>query len=295
MLPSEVGEFARVCTDVANSVRDRDGFVAVRSLLQRFGADLRLRPLLVEAILAHDKDSRWTVLVDAEKFPITQSQIDSEKATQPLPDRFRNTVSHELIHSLPFRVREFGIRLKKPADSRTSQSEFVQHLEQHIERLSPLLLLPQDTLKSFLSQRIEPLSLKGLTELRHKHGLSRYVVLNRLNLLPATDDNRRHVGLRNVGFGIGEWRNGNAVLRKWPLFRNFERNLIPSFLNRLAAQDYLPLGNVAPTMILNGGVTDFDCAIGTPAVPDSENAKVRMTVEDPSRKRDVFLFSVQKL
>ncbi len=106
-------ELAAICNAVGEACSDEHGFVAVRSLLSRFKAELILRPLLVEAMIAsvelHDSSARWAVLVDSERYPLDTGAIQRESLGSPLPARFRFTVAHELAHAVAFRPSEFGV------------------------------------------------------------------------------------------------------------------------------------------------------------------------------------------
>ena len=88
--------------------------------------------------------SRWRLLVDSEKYTFPQGALAHESTTTPLPARFRNTVAHELTHSLAYRAKEFGVSLTLPtASDKKKSSEMVAEIEQHTEHLSPLLLVPE--------------------------------------------------------------------------------------------------------------------------------------------------------
>src|SRR5580704_4343442 len=91
---------ANICTQMGNLCADTNGFVSVRSLLERFQTKLIARPLLVEAMIAsmpnaESEGSRWAVLVDSERYPVSQLDIERESFSQTLPVRFRFTVAHE--------------------------------------------------------------------------------------------------------------------------------------------------------------------------------------------------------
>ena len=148
----ELDQFAKVCTEIANDVADDSGFVSVRALLERFQAKLLIRPLLVEGMLAsldldareQGRTSRWAVLVDSESYSVTDSEVREEHPGKPLPSRLRNTVAHELVHSLAFRPSEFGIKLAKSNESEKSKA-LVESIERQTERFSPLLLWSEES------------------------------------------------------------------------------------------------------------------------------------------------------
>src|ERR1044072_6979970 len=99
-----VGDLSRIgekCAAVAESAADISGFVSVQSLLKQFNAALRMRPLLVEGMLAikegdasQGQKSHWLVLVDRERYPVSEEDIANETASKPLPSRLRFTIAH---------------------------------------------------------------------------------------------------------------------------------------------------------------------------------------------------------
>src|SRR5581483_6356163 len=235
-----------VCTEIANQVADSDGFISIRSLLERFGTKLRLRPLLVEGMIGSvhsldGKPTQWTVLVDSERYPDVGASIDTESAAKPLPAQFRFTVAHELAHSLAFRTGEFGVKLEGISD-KSKGSALVEEIERETDRLALLLLFAEQDLDKQLRGLTGPIDIEFLTKLRRECGLSREVLINRLTLSRAMDRTglwqRPH--LREFGLAIGEWNtSGNAVIRRWPTFLNFNR-LVPMGLLKATQQDKLP-------------------------------------------------------
>lgn len=306
---NEIGQFANVCTKIGNDVVDEFGFVSIRNLLSQFQANLLIRPLLVEGMLASVNDSqgntqksKWAILLDSETYSINESDIEVESSYKPLPSRLRNTVAHELVHSLAFRPAEFGIRLTKNIDSKKSKATLVKAIEDQTERLSPLLLWPEKSLTKFLSTKNKQLSAEELTQILRGMGISRYVLINRLSLLPLTDNNRNRAGLFNLGVGLGEWCDGNkAVLRKWPIFLNFDRNIVPSFLLTLQKQDLLAAEAIFPDRAFGmcGGPNnsiEFETNAGTISSANSTTMRVHCSIEETSRKPgSTFLVVVRKL
>ena len=307
---SELAQFAKVCTSIGNDIADEAGFVPIRNLLSRFHAKLLIRPLLVEGMLASVEESgqgdsstsQWAVLLDSETYQVSKSDLELEDSNKPLSSRLRNTVAHELVHSLAFRPSEFGIRLENSKGHKRGRSALVEEIEKQTEKFSPLLLWPENSLAKFLSTKMQTITIEELTQVFKTMGISRYVLINRLSLLPLTDDNRNHEGLRNIGIGIGEWCSENrAVLRSWPLFLNFERHVIPSFLLTLRKQDRLP----AETIFLDqafgmcGGANNYIELETKAKTIDSDNLKtmhVQCSIEKTKRKiGSSFLFAVRKL
>jgi hypothetical protein len=306
MLPGDLARIAELCTAIGNEVTDESGFVPVRNLLQRFQADLLIRPLLVEGMLAsrvtdpNASRPRWMVLVNAETYPYSSRDIEEERLTRQLPQRMRNTIAHELVHSLAFRPSEFGLRLKTRTDTKETLREFIKAVEQETEQLSPLLLWSERSVGIFLQGRKEAVSLFDFLSVLEKVGISRYVLVNRLRLLSASEL-LFSAGLRNLAIGLGRWTSSTAHLRGWPLFANFDDGLVPSFLLKLPGHDVVPASAIFDDdeFALLGGPKSsiaFDTSAGTKAVPDATKFRVEVTVEDGLRKRnEEFLFVVRRL
>jgi len=308
---NELMQFANVCTSIGNDVANATGFVKIQDLLKTFDAKLFVRPLLVEGMLVslHDADvdnttsrTHWAVLLDSETYPITTKDVEKENQNNPLPSRLRNTVAHELVHSLAFRPTEFGIQLLKTGNAKKSNAESVEEIEQQTEQFSPLLLWPENSLKIFLDNLKQPVNAGDLKYLLQNMAISRYVLINRLRLLPLDNKIRNKKGLENIGIGIGEWReNGKAVLRSWPLFFNFERNVVPRFLLTLRRQDRLPLESIIPdyesmTSNVNYKTTSLEVKASASGVANSLSMKVNYSLEHTNKKvGSTFLFVVQKI
>lgn len=308
---SELAAFAEKCIAIANEISDERGFVPVRNLLTRFQARLLVRPLLVEGILASIEpnngngfDDRWAVLVDSETYEINESDVEEESEERPLPSRLRNTIAHELVHSLAFRPSEFGIRLQKPIGSEESQAALVKAIEQETEKLSPLLLWSEKAISDLLKEKKCALSLEELKLECRRRGISREVLINRLRLLGAKDerDLKYRQGLRNLAVGMAEWVDDrSAVLRNWPLFFNFDRNHVPAFLLKLNLQDRLSAKAVFPDskFAMCGGPeqsVEFVTDAGIHGVPNAERIRVECSSEVGSRKPGSrFLYVLRRL
>jgi hypothetical protein len=306
----DIGRIAELCRAIGNDATDDSGFVAVRHLLARFQADLLIRPLLVEGMLASAKPAsistssptRWTVLVDSEKYPFTQLDVDEERPTRPLPHRMRNTVAHELVHSLAFRTMEFGVRLKTNTDRNKSLREFVSKLEEETERLSPLLLWSEKAIGMLLKGRKEKLSLADLIHVMDTAGISRYVLVNRLILLGLASDSGQFLfstGLRNLAVGMGVWGARTARLKGWPLFCNFDNGIVPAFLLSMHQHECVPAESLFSdsNFAMLGGpnnVVDLRTSAGTRAVPNAKEISVQISVEQGLRREnEEFLFVVR--
>jgi hypothetical protein len=305
--PGDLARIAELCAAIGNEVTDESGFVPVRELLNRFDADLVIRPLLVEGMLVLRQESarlrngkKWLVLVDSETYESTSRDVEEERPTRPLPDRLRNTIAHELVHSLAFRPAEFGVRLKTRTDTKESFRQFVKAIEEETEQLSPLLLWSDKALSMLVRGRKHPLSLFDFLRVVENFGISRYVLVNRLRLLRPTDANGFLFtpAMRNLAVGLGTWGTKTAYIKGWPLFCNFEDGLIPTFLLKTTGRDLLAADTVFSdeTLAMLGGpnnVAELQVSAGTPAFPDAKKQKIKISVEEGLRKLgENFLFTV---
>lgn len=296
-LPPEVlAQFAHACRSISNATADQDGFVPIRNLLARFQASLIARPLLVEGMIASQRrkgsdDYRWLVLVDGEKYHFDDKDLQEEGPHKTLPERLRFTIAHELAHSLAFRVSEFGIRLPN-INAQNPSRALVQAIEAETDRLSSLLLVSQKALERvFKGRGIQPTA-DELAQARRLMGISRPVLISRLRSLSSGDADglRNSYGMANFAVGIAEWtQDGTARLRNWPIFANFERNLLPEFLLNLAHQDRLPATTsfASQSFFLCGGserVVNLTSNAGTPHSPRAERLELACSAEDSSRR-----------
>ena len=306
----DLHRMAEVCNAIGNDVSDDSGFVPIRDLLARFNSRLLLRPLLVEGMLASTSDasagngnerSRWAILVDSDTYQVGEDAIATESTATPLPVRFRNTIAHELVHSLAFRAPEFGVRLKVSPDDAETLSEVVISIERETEDLSPRLLCPEKALSKLLQGKKEQCSADEFVNLARRLGISRQVLVNRLRMLHPTEPNgfRHSNGLRDIGIGLAEWNNWRgAVLKGWPLFTNFSRNIVPAFFFKLSRQNGLLAQDVwhDDSFAMCGGamkVVDMVTNAGTPSAPDSGKLKVRLSFEECDRNGGAeFLYTV---
>ena len=307
LTPTEREQLVQICSAIGNEVATDDGFVSVRNLLARFQTHLYVRPLLVEGMLARvsrhgGQNTGWAVLVDSETYPIDSLEIEHESSTKPLPFRFRNTVAHELVHSLAFRTSELGVRLQSRSDKSEDTQDLVNDIEEETEALSPLLLLPEKSLAKLLSSRRHSLSIEDVVRISQTMGLSRPALIGRLRLIPPTDNYRfrQSDALKNLGVGIAEWLDGKvAILRKWPLFLNFERNIFPDFLMALSRQDISAVTVVADKNFgMCGGWTDkieIETGAGVSGAPSAHKISVQISMEWVERAPgQQFFFIVKK-
>jgi hypothetical protein len=310
LVPTDLARFAQVCAAIGNEVAsDEDGFVAIRQLVSRLGAALVIRPLLVEGMLASLSGAasaaygnrQWAVLVDSDTYSITPADLEDESFGNPLHWRFRNTVAHELVHLIALRANEFGLRAREISTLKGSQEAIVDAIERDTELLSPLLLWPEKALEKFLVSKAEPLSIADLVDVSRSLGISRPVSVSRLNLIPQADPLRltQTRALKNVAIGVAEWIDKKvASLKKWPLFINFDRNIVPTFLLNLRAQERLSASSIVqdPAFGMCGGWQDstiFECPAGVPDAPDAHSMHVRLSMEWVERAAgNTFFFAV---
>ncbi len=298
------------CVKAAEELAGSDGFVQLRALAERFKTPVIFRPLLVEAMLASlatgedanaSTPTAWRVLVDSERFRITQQQFDAETSISPLPERVRNTVAHEILHSLSFRQTESGVDFRMVRKKGEANDEFLGRVERETEKLSPLLLVPRKLLMGIANAA--KFEIDDVEAMRAACTVSREVLVNRLRLLGDYDpDNLRHrSSLVNTALGIGEWIDGRtAQLLGWPLFSNFENSRNPRFVDELI-QGRSVLSHKAtddPFFVLNGGTatsSEFDGHVEGERL-DYLRMRVRMSVEGCCRRRvGRFLFLIKKL
>lgn len=306
-----IKHFAQVCREIGNEVADAGGFVAMGSLLDRFGADIIFRPLLVEGMLASQDEAKsegsrrrqWVVLIDSDRYSERMAQVHQESAAAQLPERLRNTIAHELVHLLALSPGDFGLTGKDHTAGAAEERRLVAEIERDTELLSPFLLWPERSLQAMLNGRDAAISIEELASVRRKLGISRPVLVNRLKLFLAGDASgmRYRNGIRNMGVGMGEWLpDGTAVLRRWPKFVNFDRNIVPSALGTLTSDADIPAATVLdePTFAFCGGprnTIEFVSKCGTAADPETEEMRVHLSVETTSRRgSSTFLYAVKK-
>jgi hypothetical protein len=307
----EITQFTDACTRIGDEVADEGGFVKIRDLLNRFHASVIVRPLLVEGMLASinerpgggPQSRRWAVLIDSETYRISDDDIANESSSRPLAPRLRNTIAHELAHSLAFRPSEFGITLNHSYGGE-NKSSFVRSIEHVTEGLSPLLLFTDKALKHLVKGRKTQVSVEELDDLRQRLGISRDVLVARLWRLRAAEDGRFRdsTALRGLGVGIGEWTpDGGAYLRSWPLYINFDRNIAPSVFRMLPKQNRLSARTAFPESdwVLNGGRefrATFLCEAGLSSQQLSERILVEAAVSPVARTGgNAFLYLIRSL
>jgi hypothetical protein len=242
--------------------------------------------------------SEWAVLVDSERYGITHAEIEEESFHRPLPSRLRFTIAHELAHSLAFRPSDFGIRLKSSVNTADAKKAVVKAIEDITDRLTPLLLLSDAALVRFFKGETVRTAASDLATLARTTGVSRRALIHRLRGLSATQADRvSRYSLNNLAVCIGEWREQHAIIRKWPLFARFERNVLPEFLLELPNQDRLPALYVfrEPAFAACGGeCSEMQCLMraGSTGAPRAEPMNVHCSLEPTVRKVGTEFFLV---
>lgn len=295
-----------VCQQLGDEVAEPyTGFVPLRNLLTRFRAKAIFRPLLVEAMfgsLEESNDADWAVLIDSETYSITSAELEAERYSAPLPPRLRNTVAHELVHSISFRREEFGIRFVTGKHKVKAGRTLLQQIEHDTESLSPYVLLPNYALQNAFSPLDDQVSPDYLRSLCRSHGVSPWVLINRLRAIPLSTGPRLSPALRNVGAGLFQKRKGGfSSLLGWPLFTNFDNAITPKFLldikrtKSARSTESLPFQEFA----MNGGTTSRICvelSAGTPNLPRSHSGQYELRVETGELPTDTpSIFVVRKM
>ena len=211
---------------------------------------------LVERLRADG--NRWMVLIDSERFGLTADQVNAETSARPLPTRVRNTIAHELAHSLTFRVSELGTSLRPEFSPKKQDATWVEQVERVTEKLSPLMLMPRESIAAKVARLPSPLDMRQLKGLQQDFAVSREVLVNRFRMLRENDPDMllELPVLRDVGLGIGKWvTSRRAVLKRWPVFVNYDRNVTPKCFLRRFADGTLDAGTLLedPNMVVNGG------------------------------------------
>jgi hypothetical protein len=303
-------ELIAFCVEEAEKLAQPDGFVSVNALARRFQAQIIVRPLLVEAMLGsftpealagQGSSPQWVVLIDSERYLVTAEDIRDESSASPLPVRLRNTVAHEIVHSLSFRDGEFGFSFLSSRKKGEERNAFIQRVEKETEELSPLLLVPQSVIVA--QCRESELGIENLCVLRSQCGISPDVLINRLCLLSKHDpeDIRYGTCLDNIAVGRGEWINeSEARLAGWPLYFHFDRGLVPNVVTAIMQRRGMPAGEMTDdsSFWLNGGsscTAEFEDS-ESPYQPSYSRMKIRISIEQTDRRAGTrFLFLISKI
>lgn len=302
---SEFGNSLRKrCSWKASLAAEGNGFVPMRNLAQQLGARIEARPLLVEACVATDGNAKngcspWVVLVDSERFKISNSQIDEESSQRPLRSRLRTTIAHELLHVLTLTSGGDNPKSHQVRRKGETTKEYITRIESLTERLTPLLLIPESEVDG-LSSKLD-ISFADFLSTRKKCAVSREMLISRFSLLSHQDQRRFSGGLQNIALGMAQRSGVNTwELKPRPLFHNFHLNRLPWFLAKLdkgVAVQTSRLTNDATFLLNGGGDAEIDLPGNAPGQKlDYMKMRVRLTVEPIQRGREhPFLFFVQKL
>lgn len=295
-MPSQFKDLIRLASDIAEKSADAQGFVAVSRLAESFQAEIDFRPLLVEGVIAKPKETggRWKVFIDSETHPVTAESLASETSASPLSIRLRNTLAHELAHTLAFRSEEFKIEIKGTKD------EFIEQLERETENLSPVLLLPYSGIQKLCA---DGLSMEKLVAFREAHAVSNEVLVQRFDALRRLDNHPLQFApaLTNIAIGTGEWKNSDTpILSPWPVFSKFS-GLIPFLITQLKNKQTPSLaenfGNA--DFVVNGGSSFTSLGsidAGTSKNPSGDHMNVEFQMEETGRTAGTkFLWILNKL
>jgi hypothetical protein len=280
-------QLLQTVSEISERAADSSGFVPLHALAREVQADVLFRPLLVEGVAAQpkEKNGRWLILIDNETHRVTQETYLQESAMRPLGSRLRNTVAHELAHTL-------GPRFEVARGDKKARTERVESLEKETEELSPALLIPPRAMAALLNQKSEDLTIEELVSARDRLGVSSRVMIKRLELLNQEAEGRLkfHPRINNVVIGSGEWLSATkAEFHPMP-FRG-SHGLVPEFVTQLRMFKKISTAEyfTDPDFYLCGGTrpsVDAKLWLGTGAQPRSDESRVQISVEMVSRKAD---------
>jgi hypothetical protein len=177
----------------------------------------------------------------------------------------------------------------------------VADIERRTEQLSPLLLMPDSVVDRWFPSTLPHLSIEHLMSARKHMGVSRHLLVQRLNLL-AEYGNRLFIErqcFQDAAVGVGTWRReGGAVFSGWPLFSKFQNGQPPAFVSALWKVKSLGASTIVaePTFFLNGGESRSVVLEVPAAKPSRRSLSVDLSVE-PVRPRAgaTFLFLARGL
>jgi len=179
-------------------------------------------------------------------------------------------------------------------------SEFVRDIEKETERLSPLLLWSKKALAKLLNEKKEPFSVDELRYVAQRTGISRYVLINRLRMLDVSDRFRDLPRLKNIAIGLAKWNDFGSALLTWPLFANFDRNVVPTFCLKLIHQNGLLAQEFCSdeSFAMCGGLrnsAELLTDAGTIQTPNLTKMKIRISAENCEKKAGTeFIYVVHK-
>lgn len=287
-------DLIRLASEISEKSADSQGYVPVHRLAESFQAEIEFRPLLVEGVIARPKEigGKWKIFIDSETHARTTESLAGETSANPLPSRLRNTLAHELAHTLAFRSEEFKIEIKG------SREEFVAQLERETENLSPVLLLPYSGIQELCA---ESLSIENLVAFRKAHTVSNEVLVQRFEMLRRLENHALQFApaLTNIAIGTGEWKNNDTpVLSPWPVFSKFS-GLIPYLLTQLKNKQTPSLANNFKDVdfVVNGGAVFTSRGLidaGTSQNPSGDHMPVEIQIEETGKSAGIkFLWMIK--
>jgi hypothetical protein len=301
---------AGACAVASSESQESDGFVSVKRLLDRLDLHLILRPLLVEGMIASKvgltcQSKQWVVLVDSERYGISERDVDDEASSRALPDRFRSTIAHEAVHAIALRAQEFGVQ-REPGSQSLSRKDFVRKNEREAEVFASRLLVPESVFSALIRLQATSLvapSVPALVGLRRKFGVSRFVLMCAIRSYISDDKVPRGASsiFQDSGIGVGEWGpDGSPYALQWPCIVNFQRNLIPApFLDLIRSRSlnlarYFELPNRGSGVAVESNLTVLSA--GTEAVPNATQMRAILCIENITpRPGSTFFFEIRRV
>ena len=249
-----IKEAATYCSSAARRIHERHGFIPLRELSAALNVEVVFRPLLVEGMVAAPKfdrldssESSWKVLLNSERFPDGERQYKEESKGVQMEPRLRFTLAHEIAHTMSFRTFENGVELKESSAVEKSGKEQISALEKESNYLAPLLLVPDKALAGELARIQGELSPEAVKRIASSFGVSIDVIISRLARLRQYDPQslRNQPILRNLALLTAEKSNeSQRVILPFPLFYNYDDNLVPLFIERLIKGERVTLDSL---------------------------------------------------
>ncbi|WP_309387049.1 hypothetical protein [Cerasicoccus frondis] len=228
-----------------NSCADSYGYVTANSLLNKFNAEIMIRPLLVEGMLMSAKNEHgetdgskknpWLILIDEESFKTNEEAIIAESSNKPLDKDLRETIAHEVGHILSF-DRHHGKLKEKPNRSSARQSDRIEKYEAETDDLYPYFLLSENKLEAYFSDRNNPPSLTEIIGLVNFSAVTNKTFIHRLKLMNKTpkSDCLNYKGCINFAVGLcSQGEDGTAEFDSNEVFYSFKNNILPQSIESL--------------------------------------------------------------
>lgn len=302
-------EIVERCVKIAHEASSKDGFVPMHRLVGLLNAAVVFRPLFVEAVVAKKKDlsisgPNWKILLNVKTFAEDAQNYFSESSKNHLSVRVRNTIAHELIHTLQYRIKDDEIVLNEVSRSVTRSDAIIRRVEREAHELTSLLLLPREHLEQSLRSITEFEDINTYVQIFQKFGVSREIYIQALRNLNKYHDSRilYHDSLKDVMFGIGTWdKDAKPCFKQWPTFINFSGNSLPEFTiaESSANKDYFQILQLPKESILLGGnlrTVYFTAFEGSKVVPRYKKIEYALSVEERKTTHGLpFLFLLKRV